>query len=244
MKRVFDPVGNFRIGFNANSSYSVVGRNMERFLDRHEAGKELAQKLSRYADRSDVIVLALPRGGVPVAYEVAQALNVPLDVLIVRKLGLPGREELAIGAIASGGIRILNEDIIHAVRIDHAVVNAVTERELKELQRREEQYRGDRPAPLIQDQTVILADDGLATGASMLAAIAALHTQHPARIIVAVPVAAPQAIALLRSEVDDCITLLTPDPLEGVGQWYEDFSQTTDEEVQALLGEANRHSHP
>jgi predicted phosphoribosyltransferase len=175
---------------------------------------------------------------------VAQALNIPLDVLIVRKLGLPGRKELAIGAIASGGIRILNEDIIDAVRIDHAVVNAVTEREMRELQGREEQYRGGRPAPLIQDRTVILTDDGLATGASMLAAVAALRTQHPARIIVVVPVAAPQAVALLRSEADDCITLLTPDPLEGVGQWYEDFSQTTDEEVQALLEKANQHSYP
>lgn len=244
MRRVFDPVGNFRIGFNANSSYSVEGRNMERFLDRHAAGKELAQKLSGYAGRSDMIVLALPRGGVPVAYEVAQALNIPLDVLIVRKLGLPGRKELAIGAIASGGIRILNEDIIDAVRIDHEVVNAVTEREMRELQRREEQYRGGRPAPLIQDRTVILTDDGLATGASMLAAVAALRTQHPARIIVVVPVAAPQAVALLLSEADDCITLLTPDPLEGVGQWYEDFSQTTDEEVQALLEKANQHLYP
>src|SRR5215216_2497471 len=171
---------------------------MRRLLNRRQAGKELAQKLLNFKDQSNVIVLALPRGGVPVAYEVAITLNVPLDILIVRKLGLPGREELAIGAIASGGIRILNEDIIHALAVDEAVIHAMTEQELRELGRREEQYRGSRPGPLVRDQTVILIDDGLATGASMLAAVAALRTQQPARIVVAVPAAAPQAIELLK----------------------------------------------
>ena len=216
---------------------------MKRFADRRAAGRELTQKLLRYAGRSDVILLALPRGGVAVAYEVARALKLPLDVLIVRKLGLPGREELAIGAIASGGVRILNEDIIDALAIDETVINAVTEQELRELQRREEQYRGNRPAAPMRDQTVILIDDGLATGATMLAAIRALSMQHPARIVVAVPAAAPQAIELLRPEVDEVIAIIAPDPFEGVGKWYEDFSQTSDEEVKMLLEESNRHVH-
>ena len=213
---------------------------MRRFLNRREAGKELAQKLTKYKDRTDMTVLALPRGGVPVAYEVALALNVPLDVFIVRKLGLPGQEELAIGAIASGGIRILNEDIVHTLKIDPTIIDFVTDRELQELKRREEQYRGDRPAPDVQSRTIILIDDGLATGASMLAAVHGLKTQHPAQIIVAVPAAAPQAIELLRPEVDDIVYGIAPDPFEGVGKWYEDFSQTTDDEVGSLLEDANR----
>lgn len=216
---------------------------MERFLNRREAGRQLASKLVKYTEHPTVIILALPRGGVPVAYEVALALKAPLDVLIVRKLGLPGREELAIGAIASGGIRILNEDIIHALAVDEAVIHAVTEQELRELRRREEQYRGSRPSPLVRDQTVILIDDGLATGASMLAAVAALRTQQPAQIVVAVPAAAPQAIELLQPEVDEIISVLMPDPFDGVGRWYEDFSQTSDEEVKMLLDESNRRIH-
>ena len=216
---------------------------MERFLNRREAGRQLASKLVKYTEHPAVIILALPRGGVPVAYEVALALKAPLDVLIVRKLGLPGREELAIGAIASGGIRILNEDIIHALAVDEAVIHAVTEQELRELGRREEQYRGSRPGPLVRDQTVILIDDGLATGASMLAAVAALRTQQPARIVVAVPAAAPQAIELFQPEVDEIISVLAPDPFDGVGKWYEDFSQTSDEEVKMLLDESNGHIH-
>ena len=212
---------------------------MKRFADRRAAGRELAQKLLKYAGRSDVTLLALPRGGVSVAYEVAVALKLPLDVLIVRKLGLPGREELAIGAIASGGIRVLNEDIIHALRLKRTFIDAVTERERKELNRREEQYRGDRPGPRIQNQTVILIDDGLATGATMLAAVRTLRTQHPAHIVVAAPAAAPQAIEILRPEVDEMVSIISPDPFEGVGRWYEDFSQSTDEEVQRLLKEAN-----
>lgn len=212
---------------------------MKRFADRRASGRELTQKLSGYAGRSDVILLALPRGGVSVAYEVAVALKLPLDVLIVRKLGSPGREELAIGAIASGGIRVLNEDIVHALRLKRTFIDAVTERERKELHRREEQYRGDRPGPRIQDQTVILIDDGLATGATMLAAVRTLRTQYPAYIVVAAPAAAPQAIDILRPEVDEIISIISPDPFEGVGRWYEDFSQSTDEEVQRLLKEAN-----
>jgi predicted phosphoribosyltransferase len=214
---------------------------MRRFLDRREAGKQLAHKLSKYADRPDVILLALPRGGIPVAYEVAQALKAPLDVFIVRKLGLPGREELAIGAIASGGIRILNEDIVQALRIDSTVIDFVTQRESEELKRREEQYRGNRLAPEVQNRTVILIDDGLATGASMLAAARGLRTQQPARIVVAVPAAAPQAIEILQPEVDEVTTVIAPIWFEGVGKWYENFSQTTDDEVRSLLEDANRH---
>ena len=213
---------------------------MQRFTNRREAGKELAQRLSKSANDSNTIVLALPRGGVPVAYEVALALKAPLDVCVVRKLGLPGREELAIGAIASGGIRILNEDIIDALAIDQAVIDSVTERERDELERRERQYRGNHPAPDVHEHIAILIDDGLATGASMLAAVHGLSTQHPSRIVVAVPAAAPQAIGLLRKEVDEIVAVISPDPFEGVGKWYEDFSQTTDEEVGLLLELADK----
>jgi putative phosphoribosyl transferase len=165
---------------------------MAQFRDRKDAGKVLAQELQEYAGRSDVIVLALPRGGVPVGYEVAKSLNAPLDIFIVRKLGLPGREELAIGAIASAGIRVLNDDIIRALNIPKELVNMIAERELQELQRRERSYRGDRPTPDIHDRTVILVDDGLATGASMRAAVAGLRIQKPAQIVIAVPTAAPE----------------------------------------------------
>ena len=213
---------------------------MAQFRDRRDAGKILAQELLDYADRSDVIVLALPRGGVPVAYEVAKALNAPLDIFIVRKLGLPGREELAIGAIASGGIRVLNEDIIRALNIPEELINKVAQRELQELQRREQSYRGDRPAPEVRDRTVILVDDGLATGASMRAAVAGLRVREPARIVIAVPTAAPETCNALEFEVDEIVCAITPEPFYGVGLWYEDFSQTTDEEVRKLLEEANR----
>ena len=214
--------------------YSIAGR-MKRFLDRRDAGRQLALKLGKYADRKDVILLALPRGGVPVAYEVVNILKAPLDVFIVRKLGLPGKEELAIGAIASGGTRILNEDIVRALHIDRSTIDEITERERLELQRRERQYRGNRPAPEVRGCTVILVDDGLATGASMMAAVHALRTRQPAQIVVAVPVAAPQAIRLLQSKVDEAVSVIAPEFFEGVGKWYEDFSQTTDEEVQSLL---------
>lgn len=213
---------------------------MERFRDRSEAGRQLAQKLMAYKDHPDVIILALPRGGVPVAYEVATALNAPLDIFIVRKLGLPGREELAIGAIASGGIRVLNEDILHILNIDDELIEYVAQQEWQELQRREHDYRGDRPAPDVHDRTVILIDDGLATGASMRAAVAGLRVQHPARIVIAVPTAAPETCDAFEFDVDEIVCVMAPKPFYGVGRWYEDFSQTTDEEVRMLLEEANR----
>lgn len=212
---------------------------MERFLNRRDAGRQLAAKLAKYADRPGTLVLALPRGGVPVAYEVAVALKAPLDVLIVRKLGAPGQEELAIGAIASGGVRILNEMILRELRIDQSVIDVITDRERAELQRREEQYRGNRPITEVRGRTVILIDDGLATGSTMLAAVSAIRARQPARIILAVPAASQQAIRLLRDKVDEAVYVIAPEPFEGVGKWYEDFSQTTDEEVQRLLAESN-----
>ncbi|HEX9837978.1 MAG TPA: phosphoribosyltransferase [Anaerolineales bacterium] len=213
---------------------------MALFKDRRDAGKQLAQELTAYAGRSVVIVLALPRGGVPVAYEVARALHAPLDIFIVRKLGLPGHEELAIGAIASGGVRVLNEDIVRALNIPAAVIESIARRELQELERRERTYRGNRPPPEVRGRTVVLVDDGLATGASMRAAVAALRAQNPARIVVAVPTAAPETCEAFESEVDEIVCAMTPEPFYGVGRWYEDFSQTTDEEVRALLEEAAR----
>ena len=210
------------------------------FKDRRDAGRKLAQELSAHAGRSDVIVLALPRGGVPVAYEVARALNAPLDIFIVRKLGLPGHEELAIGAIASGGVRVLNHDIVQALKVPQTLIDMLTRQELQELERRERAYRGDRPPPEVRGRTVILVDDGLATGASMRAAVAALGAQNPARIVVAVPTAAPETCQAFESEVDEIVCAMTPEPFYGVGRWYEDFSQTTDEEVRALLEQAAR----
>ena len=219
---------------------------MARFRNRRDAGRILAQQLLHYANRSDVIVLALPRGGVPVAYEVALTLNVPMDVFIVRKLGLPGHEELAIGAIASGGIRVLNEEIIHTLNISKEVIDGVAQRELQELQRREQRYRGNHPAPEVRDRTVILIDDGLATGASMRAAIAGLRTQHPARMVVAVPTAAPETCEEFKfnEEVDEVVCATTPEPFLGVGRWYEDFSQTTDEGVRLFLEDIRRQLVP
>lgn len=213
---------------------------MEQFRDRRDAGRKLAQELLAYKDRSDVTVLALPRGGVPVAYEVALALNAPLDIFIVRKLGLPGREELAIGAIASGGIRVLNNDIVHMLSIPQEVIDFVAQRELLELNRREQSYRGNRPAIEISHRTVILIDDGLATGASMRAAVAGVHTQHPTRVVVAVPTASPEAVDAFRGQVDEIICVMVPEQFYGVGKWYEEFKQIGDEEVRMLLEEANR----
>lgn len=213
---------------------------MARFRDRRDAGHKLAQELLHYANRLDVIILALPRGGVPVGYEVALALQAPLDVFIVRKLGVPGHEELAIGAIASGGIRVLNEELIRALRIPDEIIDRVAERELQELRRREQKYRGDRPAPELQKRTVILVDDGLATGASMRAAVAGLRARHPERIVVAVPTAAPETCEAFESEVDEIVCAITPEPFLGVGRWYEDFSQTTDEGVRLFLEHARR----
>ena len=205
------------------------------FRDRREAGRLLAAKLTAYANRPDVIVLALPRGGVPVAYEVARALGAPLDVFVVRKLGVPGSEELAMGAVATGGVRVLNDQLVNRLGIPDHLIDAVAVREGQELARRERLYRGGRPLLDVRDRTVILVDDGLATGATMHAAIAALRQLHPARIVVAVPTASPETCEEMRAEVDDVICATTPEPFQAVGRWYQDFAQTTDEEVQDLL---------
>jgi putative phosphoribosyl transferase len=214
-----------------------------RFRDRHDAGRRLATELRAYAKQPDVLVLALPRGGVPVGYEVASALGVPLDVFIVRKLGLPWHEELAMGAIASGGVRVLDEDMIRVARVSAADLERVTAAEQAELERREKQYRGDRPFPDLQGKTVILVDDGLATGSTMRAAVQALRQEGPARIIVAVPVAAPETCDAFREIADDIICAETPEPFRAVGLWYEDFSQTTDEEVHELLDRTRWDAH-
>ena len=208
------------------------------FRDRTEAGQLLAERLTAYAGRPDVLVMALPRGGVPVAYEVARALGAPLDVFVVRKLGVPGHEELAMGAIASGGECVINDDVVEALRIPRHVIEAVSARELRELERRERAYRGDRPAPKVRGRTVILVDDGLATGATMRAAVHALRRLGPVRIVVAVPTAAPSTCEEFRHEADECVCNITPEPFHGVGLWYEDFSQTTDDEVRDLLERA------
>jgi putative phosphoribosyl transferase len=209
------------------------------FQDRIDAGRQLAEKLLSYAGRDDVIVLALPRGGVPVAFEVAQRLGVPLDVFVVRKLGVPGHEELAMGAIASGGVRVLNEDVLYVLPDAQSIVEMVTAIEREELKRRERNYRSDRPAPEVRGRSVILVDDGLATGATMRAAAAALRQQGAEKIIVAVPVGAPSTCHDIRSVADEVVCLQTPGSFMGVGQYYEDFSQTTDEEVRELLAQAN-----
>jgi len=210
------------------------------FRNRTDAGDRLAEKLEHYASRPDVIVLALPRGGVPVGYEVARSLGAPLDVFLVRKLGVPGREELAMGAIASGGVRVLNEDVMSELQIPQQWVDVVAARELEELRRREAAYRDGRSAPDVRGKTVILVDDGLATGASMRAAVAALRKLGPARIVVAVPVGAQQTCDEFRDVADEVVCAETPDPFYAVGSWYADFDQTTDDEVRALLADANR----
>ena len=214
------------------------------FRDRYDAGRQLAGKLAHYAGRSDVLVLALPRGGVPVAYEVARALGAPLDVFLVRKLGVPGHRELAMGAIATGGVRLLNEEVVRGHRIPPEVIDRVAAAEREELERRELTYRVDRPAPEVQGKTVILIDDGLATGASMRAAVAALRQMRPARTVVAVPIAAPSTCEEFRDEVDEVICARTPEPFYAVGLWYDDFSQTSDEEVRDLLGRAKSERPP
>ena len=206
-----------------------------RFRDRTEAGQRLAADLEHFADRTDVLVLALPRGGVPVAYEVARALAAPLDVFVVRKLGLPVHPELAMGAIASGGIRVLDREIVRRFGVSEAALESVTASEERELERREVQYRGERPFPDVSGKTVLLVDDGLATGASMAAAAAALRTRGPAKIVVAVPVAAADTCEAFRAVVDEVVCAVTPEPFHAVGLWYADFSQTTDEEVHDLL---------
>jgi putative phosphoribosyl transferase len=208
------------------------------YHDRTEAGRQLATKLMAYADRPEVLVLALPRGGVPVGFEVAQALHAPLDVFLVRKLGLPGREELAMGAIATGGVRVLNLDVVSGLNVPNEVIESVADAEQEELQRRERTYRGDRPRLRVRGRTVILVDDGLATGSTMRAAVAALRKQRPARIVVAVPVGAADTCAEFQDEADETICAVTPQPFYAVGLWYEDFGQTTDEEVRELLEQA------
>jgi predicted phosphoribosyltransferase len=208
------------------------------FRDRTDAGRVLADKLSRYAEQPDVLVLGLPRGGVPVAYEVARALHAPLDVFLVRKLGVPGREELAMGAIASGGVRVVNEDVVRALDLSDDIIDKAAVAEQRELARREQAYRGNRPPIDARGRTVILVDDGLATGSTMRAAIAALRKQRPARIVVAVPVGAQEICEEFRHEADEIVCACTPEPFYAVGLWYNDFSQTTDDEVRDLLRQA------
>ncbi|MEI6375885.1 MAG: phosphoribosyltransferase [bacterium] len=208
---------------------------MKRFHNREEAGRLLALRLSHYANRSDVIILALPRGGVPVGYEVSHALNIPLDVLVVRKLGVPGHEEMAMGAIATGAVRLLNLPMISALHITPHSVVEVERRELAELERREKLYRGSRLRLETSGKTVILVDDGIATGSTMQAAIASLRQRQVERIVVATPVAAPSVLEILRQLADEVVCEMTPEDFRGVGQWYDDFSQTSDEEVHFLL---------
>ena len=209
-----------------------------RFTDRCEAGRALARRLTAYASRRDVVVLALPRGGVPVAFEIASALHAPLDVLVVRKLGFPGHEEFAMGAIASGGVRVMNDDIPPEYLPPPEAIAAVTQVEQAELERRERAYRGDRVLTPVRGQTVLLVDDGLATGTTMQAAVKAVRLMAPARIVVAVPVGSVQACAALEPAVDEFVCLSTPEPFTAVALWYRDFPQTTDEEVAELLATA------
>jgi predicted phosphoribosyltransferase len=209
---------------------------MRRFRNRAEAGRALAARLGAYAGRDDVLVLGLPRGGVPVAAEVARALGAPLDVFLVRKLGVPGREELAFGAIATGGARVLNRDVVATLGIDADAVEEAVARERTELERRAVAYRGTAEPPDVRGRVVILVDDGLATGASMRVAVEAVRELEPARVVVAVPVAAPQTCEELAPAVDEIVCLLTPEPFFAVGMWYADFSETTDDQVRALLG--------
>jgi putative phosphoribosyl transferase len=213
------------------------------FRDRTEAGQFLASRLTSYSNRSDVLVLALPRGGVPVAAEVAKKLNVPLDVFVVRKLGLPGHRELAMGAIATGGVRVLNGDVVDSLRIPESVIDAVTAKEQQELERRERAYRDDLPPPDVQSKTVILVDDGIATGSTMIAAVAALRQLDAGRVVVAAPVIARSTFYQIHHAADEVAALIVPEQFYGVGQWYEDFSQTTDDEVRHLLAELN-HAAP
>lgn len=209
-----------------------------RFRDRKDAGERLAAKLANYINGPDVVVLGLPRGGVPVAFEVARSLNVPLDVIIVRKLGVPGEEELAMGAIASGGIRVLNRDVVRMLSLSDATIDAVSAKEQRELTRREQLYRGTRPMPDMRGRTLLLVDDGIATGATMRAAIAAMRQQEPAHIVVAAPVAARSTCADLRDEGVDVVCVEESEAMYAIGLWYDEFPQTTDGEIRDLLDQA------
>jgi predicted phosphoribosyltransferase len=213
------------------------------FFNRTEAGQFLAKNLSNYANQEDVLVLALPRGGVPVAAEVAKKLNAPLDVFVVRKLGLPGHPELAMGAIASGGVRVFNGEVVNALRIPDEVIDAVSAEELIELERREKAYRTGLPPFDVEGKTIIVVDDGIATGSTMLAAVSALRQLNAARIIIAAPVVAASTYREMQRQADEVVAVILPERFYAVGQWYEDFSQTSDEEVRELLAQAARR-HP
>lgn len=215
-----------------------------RYVDRREAGRALANLLLRFAGRDDVVVLGLPRGGVPVAYEVASALQAPLEVFVVRKLGTPGHEELAMGAIASGGVQVLNEEVVHALQISAATIDAVGRVERAELERRERAYRAGRPMVPLTGRVAILVDDGLATGSTMRAAVLAARILGPSRIVVAVPVGAPDTCRALEATADEVVCGLTPDSFRAVGLWYDDFAQTTDDEVRHLLAAATQPGRP
>jgi len=215
-----------------------------RFRDRQEAGELLAEKLSVYIGQPEIIVLALPRGGVPVGVEVAKKLHAPLDVFVVRKLGLPGHPELAMGAIASGGVKVLNSDVVDTLRIPDDIIDAVAAKEVQELMRRERSYRGDLSPPEVAGKTVIIVDDGIATGSTMMAAISALRQLNVGKIVVATPTVARATYLFLRESADDVVAVIVPDTFYGVGQWYEDFSQTSDEEVHRLLGVMNPQGSP
>ena len=214
------------------------------FKNRTEAGQALATRLTSFANRTDVLVLALPRGGVPVAAEVAKKLNAPLDVFVVRKLGLPDHPELAMGAIATGGVRVINRDVVDGLQIPELVIDAVAAQEQEELARRQQAYRDDLPAPRVRGKTVILVDDGIATGSTMFAAVAALRQLGAGRIVVAAPVIARSTFYEIHNAADEVAAVIAPEEFYGVGQWYEDFSQTSDEEVHQLLGETNHRATP
>ena len=215
-----------------------------RFRNRQEAGELLAENLTAYAGRPDLIVLALPRGGVPVGAEVARKLGVPLDVFVVRKLGLPGHPELAMGAIALGGVKVLNSEVVNTLRIPDHVIDAVAADEFEELKRRERSYRGDLPPPDVAGKTVIVVDDGIATGSTMMAAISALRQLNVGRVVIATPTVARPTYLYLRESADDVVAVIVPDTFYGVGEWYEDFTQTSDEEVHRLLGLLNYKGAP
>ena len=213
--------------------------DLKTYVDRREAGRILAARLSHYANRNDVVVLALPRGGVPVGYEVASALGAPLDVFLVRKLGTPGHRELAMGAIASGGIRVLNDDVVRWYGIRDEAIETIAREEALELERREHAYRAQRPAPVLAGRVVILVDDGLATGSTMRAAAQAVRTRQPSRVVVAVPVGAKQTCLELSDIADEVVCARMPEPFSAVGQWYLNFAQTEDDEVRELLQKSN-----